>query len=143
MKKNNLKIIIMIAGFAIWWHAQPGFSHMTTNSLTAADAVDYFLVTCEETDNDHLYLQIGDLGVEDGRQFNVLAIKGRAIVSVTNPDGKTSKAVRVPGNKGVFHLYVSQTAGGDKAANYQLTYHCEDGDHVHLDTSTTTQMDQP
>jgi len=124
-------------------YAQSVFSHTTNNSLTAAEAVDHFLVTCEEQDNHHLYLQISDLGVVDGRQFNVLAIKGKTIVSVTNPDGKTSRAVRVPGNQGVFHLYVSQTDGGEKAANYQLIYHCEDDGNTHLDTSTMIQMDQP
>lgn len=143
MRRIDLKTIAMIIGFVIAGHALPVFSHITTDSLTAAEAVDHFLVTCEEQDNHHLYLQISDLGVVDDRQFNVLAIKGKIAVSVTNPDGKTSRAIRVPGGQGVFHLYVSQTAGGDKAANYQLTYHCEDSDNTHLETSVVIQMNQP
>jgi len=118
-------------------------SHQLINSLTAASAADLFLVTCGEKENHHLYVQIDDLKVIDGRQFNVMVTKDKVIASTTNSDGKASPVIRVQGGAGVYHLYVSQTANGKKAANYQLLFHCEDIDNAHFETSAFTKIDQP
>ena len=119
------------------------FSHQLINSLTAAHAVDLHLVTCAETDNHHLYVQIDDLKVVDARQFNILVVKDKTISSTTNPDGKSSPSIRVPGGAGVYQTFISQTAGGEKAANYQLVFHCEDIDNTHFETSSFLKIDQP
>lgn len=124
-------------------HAHGVSSHQLNNSLTSASAADHFLVTCGEADNHHLYVQIDDLKVVDGRQFNVLVVKDKEISSTTNADGKSSPALRVAGGSGAYQVYVSQTAADDKAANYQLVFHCEDAGNVHFDTSVYTKIDQP
>lgn len=144
MKKWTFQRIVLATSMALAvCHASNVFSHQLNNSLTAADAVDHFLVTCGEAGNHHLFVQIDDLRVVDGRQFNALVIKDKAVSSITNPDGKSSPVIRVEGGMGVYQVYVSQTAGGDKAANYQLMFHCEDIDNAHFETSVFTKIDQP
>ncbi len=143
MQKLILKKMLLVTGVLCVWQAGVVSSHELTDSLTAADAVDYFVASCGEADNHHLYVQINDMKVVDGRQFNALVIKGQEIASTTNPDGQTSPVIKVAGGAGAYHLYVSQTAGGAKAANYRLTFHCEDSSNVHLETDSTTQKNQP
>lgn len=141
--QSTTKMIFFTAALAAICHATVASSHQLNNSLTAANAADHFLVTCGEADNHHLYVQIDDLKVVDGRQFNVLVVKDKVISSITNADGKSSSAIRVAGGMGIYQVYVSQTAAGDKAANYQLVFHCEDAENVHFDTSVYTKIDQP
>ncbi|MDP1614817.1 MAG: hypothetical protein Q8L68_03385 [Methylococcales bacterium] len=144
MKKKSLKKAAALIGIAMAI-CQAGVvsSHQLINSLTAADAVDHFLVTCSEADNHHLFVQIDDLRVVDNRQFNLLVAKDKVASGNTNPDGKSGPVIRLAGGAGVYHVYVSQTAGGDKAANYQLIFHCEDIDNAHFETSVFTKIDQP
>jgi len=144
MNKNlKGKAVYMIAVSLLVIQSNTVFSHQLINSLTAAHAVDLHLVTCAETDNHHLYVQIDDLKVIDTRQFNVLVVKDKVISSTTNPDGKSSSVIRVLGGAGVYQAYISQTAGGEKAANYQLVFHCEDIDNTHFETSSFLKIDQP
>lgn len=141
--RSATKTIILTAAIVAICHANMASSHQLNNSLTAANAADHFLVTCGEAENHHLFVQIDDLKVVDGRQFNVLVVKDQVISSTTNADGKSSQAIRVAGGTGVYQVYVSQTATNDKAANYQLVFHCEDAGNVHFDTSVYTKIDQP
>ncbi|HND35666.1 MAG TPA: hypothetical protein PKZ49_03545 [Nitrosomonas sp.] len=144
MKQSSLKkAAIFISTFILIGQVNIASSHQLNNSLTAADAVDHFLVTCGERGNHHLFVQIDDLSVVDSRQFNVLVAKDKVISSATNEDGKSSAVLRVAGGTGTYHVYVSQTRGGEKAANYQLLYHCEDVDNDHLETSIFTKINQP
>lgn len=137
------KNVILTAGLVAICQAYVASSHQLNNSLTAANATDHFLVTCGETDNHHLFVQINDLKVVDGRQFNVIVVKDKALSSITNVDGKSSPGIRVAGGTGVYQVYVSQTATDDKVANYQLIFHCEDAGNMHFDTSVYTKIDQP
>lgn len=144
MKKELLKRTSIFIGIMIAiCQAGNALSHQLINSLTAASAADHFLVTCGEKENHHLYVQIDDLKVIDGRQFSVMVAKDKVIASTTNSDGKASPVIRVEGGAGVYHLYVSQTTSGEKAANYQLLFHCEDIDNAHFETSVFTKIDQP
>lgn len=144
MRKASFRKNAILTGIIIaTCQAGIASSHQLNNSLTAANAVDHFLVTCSEEENDHLYVQIDDLKVIDNRQFNVLVVKDKVVSSITNSDGKSSSVIRVKGGMGIYKLYVSQTEGGEKAANYQLIFHCEDSDNFHLDTSVLTKIDQP
>ncbi len=144
MKKQSLKKAAVLIGI-VMAICQAGvvLSHQLINSLTAVDAVDHFLVTCSEADNHHLYAQIDDLRVVDNRQFNLLVAKDKVASSATNSDGESSPVIRLAGGVGVYHVYVSQIVGGDKAANYQLIFHCEDVDNAHFETSVLTKIDQP
>ncbi len=142
-KQSSRKIVLFVGICMIICQAGVALSHQLINSLTAADAVDHFLVTCGEAGNHHLFVQVDDLRVVDGRQFNVLVFKDKVVSSTTNSDGKSSRVIRVEGGAGVYHVYVSQTASGEKAANYQLMFHCEDIDNAHFDTSVFTKIDQP
>ena len=138
-----IKMAILAAAFMTLCQTHGALAHQLNNSLTAANAADHFLVSCAETDNHHLYVQIDDLKVVDGRQFNVLVVKDKVLSGITNADGKSSPAIRVAGGTGVYQVYVSETAAGEKAANYQLIFHCEDAGNVHFDTSVYTKIDQP
>ncbi len=143
-KQSSSRKIALFAGICIaTGQVGVALSHQLTNSLTAADAVDHFLVTCGEAGNHHLFVQVDDLKVVDGRQFNVLVLKDQVVSSATNLDGKSSRVIRVEGGTGVYQVYVSQTASGEKAANYQLMFHCEDIDNAHFDTSVFTKIDHP
>jgi len=142
-QRSTRKIGIFTAAFMAIYQTHGASAHQLNNSLTTASAADHFLVTCGEADNHHLYVQIDDLKVVDGRQFNVLVVKDKVISGITNPDGKSSPVLRVAGGNGVYQVYVSQTAANDKAANYQLVFHCEDAGNVHFDTSVYTKIDQP
>lgn len=144
MNKNLQRRVACIAVVSIIaFQANNVLSHQLINSLTAAHAVDHFVITCAEAENHHLYVQIDDLKVVDDRQFNVLIVKDKTIFSTTNPDGKSSPVVRVLGGAGVYQAYVSQTFGGEIAANYKHVFHCEDVDNIHLDTSSFIKIDQP
>ncbi|MBY0474424.1 MAG: hypothetical protein K2Q13_05075 [Nitrosomonas sp.] len=69
MKKQSLKKASVLIGIVVAiCQAGVVLSHQLINSLTAADAVDHFLVTCSEADNHHLFVQIDDLRVVDNRQ---------------------------------------------------------------------------
>ncbi|MBY0474866.1 MAG: hypothetical protein K2Q13_07390 [Nitrosomonas sp.] len=81
--------------------------------------------------------------MQSSRQFNLLVAKDKVASSATNPDGESGPAIRLVGGVGVYHVYVNQTVGGDKAANYQLIFHCEDVDNAHFETSVFTKIDQP
>lgn len=143
MRKITFKKSLLITGVLCAWQVGIVSSHELTDRLTNTDAVDYFIASCGEADNHHLYVQINDMKVVDGRQFSALVIKGKEIASTTNPDGQTSPAIKVAGGPGAYHLYVSQTAGGAKAANYRLTFHCEDSSNIHLETDSMIMGNQP
>ncbi len=144
MNKNLQSRVVYIAVIsAMVLQPNAVLSHQLINSLTSVHAVDHHLVTCAEAGNHHLYVQIDDLKVVDDRQFNVLVVKDKVISNTTNPDGKSSPSIRVPGGMGVYQAYVSQTAGAEKAANYQLIFHCEDEDNMHFETSSFIKIDQP
>lgn len=144
MKKPSPKKVTIFSGILIAiCYASIASSHQLINSLTALHAVDYFLITCGEAGSHHLFVQIDDLKVVDDRQFNVVVVKDKVAFSAMNPDGKTSPVLRVGGGVGGYHVYVSQSMSGEKAANYQLIFHCEDIDNMHSDTSVVTKIDQP